>query len=59
MGFFAFNGASCAAFFCPDYTDTGHIVAATALAGATGALTLIFYGRVRGMGWNMQVGLID
>jgi hypothetical protein len=59
MGFFAFNGAACVAFFCPDYITTGRIVAVTALAGATGALTLLFYGVVRGMGWSMQVGLID
>ena len=58
MGFFAFNGAACAAFFCPNYTDTGRIVAVTAMAGSAGGLTLLFYGSFQGRGYNMQVGLI-
>jgi ammonium transporter, Amt family len=44
MGFFAFNGASCSAFFCPDASSTGRIVVVTTLAAAAGGLALLAYG---------------
>ena len=57
VGFFAFNGAACGAFFCPDYTTTGRIVVVTTLAGVSGSLFLLFFGAVLYKYWDMKLAM--
>jgi Amt family ammonium transporter len=57
MGFFAFNGAACAAFFCPSYSETGRIVTVTMLAGSSGCLTLLFFGVIRFGCWDLKLAI--
>jgi ammonium transporter, Amt family len=56
-GFFAFNGAACGAFFCPDYVTTGRIVTVTMLAGSSGCLALLFYGAFRTGHWDLKLAM--
>lgn len=57
VGFFAFNGAACGAFFCPDYTTTGRIVVVTTLTGVSGSLFLLFFGAWYYKYWDMKLAM--
>jgi Amt family ammonium transporter len=57
VGFFAFNGAACGAFFCPDYETTGRIVVVTTLAGAAGSIFLLFFGAWYYKYWDMKLAM--
>jgi Amt family ammonium transporter len=57
MGFFAFNGAACGAFFCPDYSTTGRIVVVTTLAGASGSIFLLCFGAWYYKCWDMKLAM--
>jgi Amt family ammonium transporter len=46
-GFFAFNGGSCIAIFCPATTDTGRIIVSTTLSAASGGIFLLLVGVYR------------
>jgi ammonium transporter, Amt family len=46
-GFFAFNGGSCIAIFCPSTADTGRIVVSTTLSAAAGGLFMLGLGEYR------------
>jgi ammonium transporter, Amt family len=46
-GFFAFNGGSCIAVFCPATTDTGRIIISTTLSAAAGGIFLLMLGEYR------------
>ena len=46
-GFFAFNGASCIAIFCPATTDTGRIIVSTTLSAASGGIFMLLLGEYR------------
>jgi ammonium transporter, Amt family len=56
-GFFAFNGAACGAFFCPDISTTGRVVVVTMLAGSSGCMTLLFYGSIVHKCWDMKLAM--
>jgi ammonium transporter, Amt family len=56
-GFFAFNGGSCIAIFCPGTADTGRIVVSTTLSAASGGLFMLILGEYRFGIYDLQLSM--